>query len=182
MGERPGDPGEDPMVASAYAVNFVKGFRGGNKSRVGDVFWEKTLLEGDDDDDESDDLMLSACGMHFNVMKYRYITSDCDAVTAVFGSHHYAKNPEDAVADVLKAGTDIDCGAFLYRHTLSAIEQGKVQEEDLGGALLILFSVQLRFGLFNGDPLKGRYGRLGPQDVCNSEHKKLALEAGYCAS
>ncbi|PON97109.1 Glycoside hydrolase [Trema orientale] len=120
---------------------------------------------------------MSLIGMHFNVMKDRYITSDCDAVATVFGSHHYAKNPEDAVADILKAGTDIGCGAFLYRHTLSAIEQGKVQEEDVDRALLNLFSVQLRLGLFNGDPLKGRYGGLGPQDVCNSEHKELALEA-----
>lgn len=72
---------------------------------------------------------------------------------------------------------DIDCGTFLYRHTLSAIEQGKVQEEDIDRALLNIFSVQLRLGLFNGNPIKGKYGRLGPQDVCTSENKNLALEA-----
>ena len=57
-------PGEDPMVASAYAVEFVKGFQGG-KSRVGDgigyEFREKRVLESDDG---SDDLMLSACCKH----------------------------------------------------------------------------------------------------------------------
>lgn len=79
--------------------------------------------------------------------------------------------------NLIFAGTDINCGTFLYRHTLSAIEQGKVQEEDIDKALLNLFSVQLRLGLFNGDPIKGKYGRLGPQDVCTSESKKLALEA-----
>lgn len=37
-------------------------------------------------------------------MMYSYITSDCDAVATVFEYQHYTKNPEDAVADVLKAG------------------------------------------------------------------------------
>lgn len=38
-------------------------------------------------------------------MKYRYITSDCDAVATVFEYQNYTKTPEDAVADVLKAGS-----------------------------------------------------------------------------
>lgn len=42
--------------------------------------------------------------MHIGGMKYRYITSDCDAVATVFEYQHYTKNREDAVADVLKAG------------------------------------------------------------------------------
>lgn len=36
--------------------------------------------------------------------KGRYITSDCDAVATVYEYQHYANSPEDAVADVLKAG------------------------------------------------------------------------------
>lgn len=62
-------------------------------------------------------------------------------------------------------------------NTKSAIEQGKVQEMDIDKALLNLFLVQLRLGLFNGDPIKGPYGNLGPKDVCSAEHKTLALEA-----
>lgn len=34
----------------------------------------------------------------------RYITSDCDAVAIIHDDQGYAKSPEDAVADVLKAG------------------------------------------------------------------------------
>lgn len=48
----------------------------------------------------------------------------------------------------------------MLRHTESAIEQGKVKEEDLDRALLNLFSVQLRLGLFDGDPIRGRFGKL----------------------
>lgn len=65
----------------------------------------------------------------------------------------------------------------MLRKTQSAIEQGKVQELDLDRALLNLFLVQLRLGLFDGDPRKGKFGKLGPEDVCTSEHKTLALEA-----
>jgi len=72
---------------------------------------------------------------------------------------------------------DINCGTFMLRHTESAIEQGLVKEEDLDRALFNLFSVQMRLGLFNGDPKKGKFGKLGPQDVCTPEHRKLALEA-----
>ncbi|KAK7232226.1 xylan 1,4-beta-xylosidase [Aureococcus anophagefferens] len=36
-----------------------------------------------------------------------YITSDCDADSNVYDAHHYAATPEEAVADVLKAGTDV---------------------------------------------------------------------------
>lgn len=74
-------------------------------------------------------------------------------------------------------GMDINCGSYLNRHIQSAIDQGKLQEEDIDRALLNLFSVQIRLGLFDGDPIKGQFGMLGPQDVCTSKHKKLALEA-----
>lgn len=35
----------------------------------------------------------------------RYIVSDCYAVAQLHDNQGYAKSPEDAVADVLKAGT-----------------------------------------------------------------------------
>ncbi|KAL9328520.1 hypothetical protein ACSQ67_003523 [Phaseolus vulgaris] len=227
-------PGEDPMLSSAYSVEYVRGLQGlsGIQEAV-----------GDDDDDA---LMVSACCKHFTAYdldkwkqfaRYNfnavvsqqdmedsyqppfrsciqqgkasclmcsynevngvpacaseellglardkwgfkgYITSDCDAVATVYEYQNYTKSSEDAVADVLKAGLDTDCGTFMLRHTKSAIEQGKVKEEDIDRALLNLFSVQLRLGLFDGDPVRGRFGKLGPKDVCTPEHKTLALEA-----
>ncbi|KAK3416644.1 hypothetical protein EUGRSUZ_H02409 [Eucalyptus grandis] len=223
-------PGEDPMVASAFAVEFVEGFQGGRGGS----------------EEEDDGLMLSACCKHFtaydlekwhDLTRYNfnavvtqqdlqdtfqppfqsciqqgkasclmcaynevngvpacamqdllqkarvdwgfkgYITSDCDAVATIFEYQHFVKTREDAVADALKAGMDINCGSFLVRNTESAVEQGKVGEEDIDRALLNLFSVQLRLGIFDGDPRKGQFGRLGPKDVCKSENRMLALEA-----
>ncbi|KAK9284290.1 hypothetical protein L1049_023460 [Liquidambar formosana] len=244
-------PGEDPVVAAAYGVDFVRGFEGQNSKGgagggIGDGFGGKRVLRGDGGGGSGAGLMLSACCKHFtaydlekwgNFSRYSfnavvseqdledtyqppfrsciqqgkasclmcsynsvngipacasgdllqkartewgfkgYITSDCDAVATIYENQNYTKSPEDAVADVLKAGVDINCGTYLLRHTQSAIDQGKVQEEDIDRALLNLFLVQLRLGLFDGDPAKGQFGKLGPQNVCTSGHKKLALEA-----
>uniref|UniRef100_A0A1J3HHL2 Putative beta-D-xylosidase 6 n=1 Tax=Noccaea caerulescens TaxID=107243 RepID=A0A1J3HHL2_NOCCA len=106
-----------------------------------------------------------------------YITSDCDAVATIFGYQGYTKSPEEAVADAIKAGVDINCGTYMLRHTQSAIEKGKVSEEQVDRALANLFAVQLRLGLFDGNPRQGRYGKLGSNDICSSGHRKLALEA-----
>lgn len=65
----------------------------------------------------------------------------------------------------------------MLRNTQSAIEQGKVSEKQVDRALLNLFAVQLRLGLFDGDPKEGRYAKLGSNDICSSDHRKLALEA-----
>lgn len=70
-------------------------------------------------------------------------------------------------------GMDINCGSFLVRHTKSAVEKGKVQEEDIDRALFNLFSVQLRLGIFD----KPKFTQLGPNNVCTKEHRELAAEA-----
>ncbi|CAH8281556.1 unnamed protein product [Eruca vesicaria subsp. sativa] len=106
-----------------------------------------------------------------------YITSDCDAVATIFDYQGYTNSSEEAVADAIKAGVDINCGTYMVRHTKSAIDKGKVSEEQIDRALLNLFAVQLRLGLFDGNPREGRYAKLGTNDICSSSHRELALEA-----
>ncbi|EOA34840.1 hypothetical protein CARUB_v10022420mg [Capsella rubella] len=106
-----------------------------------------------------------------------YIASDCDAVSLIYEAQGYAKSHEDAVGDVLKAGMDVNCGSYLQKHTKSALQQKKVSESDIDRALLNLFSVRIRLGLFNGDPTKLPYGNISPKDVCSPAHEALALDA-----
>ncbi|KZV30032.1 putative beta-D-xylosidase 7 [Dorcoceras hygrometricum] len=106
-----------------------------------------------------------------------YITSDCDAVSLIFEEQKYAKSHEEAVAYVLKAGMDVNCGSYLANHTKSAVEKGKVSESDIDRALHNLFSVRMRLGLFNGNPKALPYGHLSRNNVCTPEHRELALEA-----
>ncbi|GER30741.1 glycosyl hydrolase family protein [Striga asiatica] len=255
-------PGEDPMVASDFAVEYVRAFQGEYrrvrswKERHGYGLQRRVLggsAAADDDEDEEDDheedddrLMLSACCKHFTaydlekwgqftrynfnavvtdqdmadtyqapfksciqqgnasclmcsynavngipactnrelLQKARtewnfkgYITSDCDAVATIYEDQKYTKTPEDAVAAAIKAGTDINCGTYMLRHMKSAVEQGKVLEADIDRALLNLFTVQLRLGIFDDVQGSNPFRNLGPQDVCTEKHRKLALEA-----
>ncbi|KAG5250953.1 beta-D-xylosidase [Salix suchowensis] len=88
---------------------------------------------------------------------YGYITSDCDAVSIIHDDQGYAKSPEDAVADVLKAEN--------------------MPESEIDRALHNLFSIRMRLGLFNGNPTKQPYGNIAPDQVCSREHQALALQA-----
>ncbi|XP_062221981.1 probable beta-D-xylosidase 7 [Phragmites australis] len=108
---------------------------------------------------------------------YGYITSDCDAVAIIHDAQGYAKTAEDAVADVLKAGMDVNCGSYVQQHGASALQQGKITEQDINRALHNLFVVRMRLGLFNGNPKYNRYGNISPDQVCTQEHQNLALEA-----
>ncbi|MED6206065.1 Beta-D-xylosidase 1 [Stylosanthes scabra] len=106
-----------------------------------------------------------------------YIVSDCDSVGVYYDSQHYTRTPEEAAADAIKAGLDLDCGPFLAIHTDAAIRQGLISENDLNLALANLLTVQMRLGMFDGEPSAQPYGNLGPRDVCTPAHQELALEA-----
>ncbi|OMO94252.1 hypothetical protein COLO4_16442 [Corchorus olitorius] len=144
-------PGEDPLLTGKYAVSFVRGIQG-------DSFEGGKLARGK---------------WGFN----GYITADCDAVSIIYDEQGYVKEPEDAVADVLKAGMDIDCGEYLKNYTESAVKKNKVNVTDIDRALHNLFSIRMRLGHFNGNPNKQPYGNIGSDQVCSQEHLNLALEA-----
>ncbi|TKY72531.1 Beta-D-xylosidase 1 [Spatholobus suberectus] len=106
-----------------------------------------------------------------------YIVSDCDSVGVFFDNQHYTRTPEEAAAEAIKAGLDLDCGPFLALHTDTAISRGLISENDLNLALANLVTVQMRLGMFDGEPSIQPYGNLGPRDVCTPAHQQLALEA-----
>ncbi|KAF3437761.1 hypothetical protein FNV43_RR20517 [Rhamnella rubrinervis] len=106
-----------------------------------------------------------------------YIVSDCDSVSVMFDNQHYTKTPEEAAADSIKAGLDLDCGPFLAVYTEEAVKRGLVTEKDVNNALANTLAVQMRLGMFDGEPSAQPFGNLGPKDVCSSSHQQLALEA-----
>ncbi|KAL8151437.1 hypothetical protein V2J09_021245 [Rumex salicifolius] len=106
-----------------------------------------------------------------------YITSDCNAVSIIYESQGYADTPEDAVADALNAGMDVECGTYTQKHAKAAIEQKKVTEKQIDQALQNLFIVRMRLGLFDRKTSNKLFGFMGPKQVCSKEHQALALEA-----
>jgi beta-glucosidase-like glycosyl hydrolase len=106
-----------------------------------------------------------------------YIVSDCDSVGVLYDTQHYTSTPEAAAAATIKAGLDLDCGPFLAIHTEQAVKGGLLTETDVDMALANTITVQMRLGMFDGEPSAQRYGYLGPNNVCTPAHKELALEA-----
>ncbi|KAJ3680339.1 hypothetical protein LUZ60_016617 [Juncus effusus] len=220
-------PGEDPLVASSYSVQYVKGFQNMNKNGqlmlsacckhftaydlekwkgFARYTFNAQVTEQDMEDTyqppfkscikegQASCLMCSynqvngipACANADLLQQARdewgfegYITSDCDAVAIIYEDQTYSNSPEDSIADVLKAGMDINCGTYLLRYTKSAIEKSKIQETDIDKALINLFSVQLRLGLFDSlDQDKNKwFMQLDHRNVCTENHRKLALES-----
>ncbi|XP_054789294.1 probable beta-D-xylosidase 7 [Prosopis cineraria] len=106
-----------------------------------------------------------------------YITSDCGAVSLLHDDQGYAKSAEDAVADVLRAGMDVECGDYLTKYVKAAVTQKKLPISQVDRALHNLFSIRIRLGLFDGNPAKLSFGMIGPNEVCSKDHLYLALEA-----
>merc|ERR1712048_665233 len=76
-------------------------------------------------------------------------TSDCDADNDVYFSHHYTDTVEDAVREVLRAGTDIDCGGFIGKYAQSALDKGTITEKDLDDRLKLAFRMRMRLNHFD---------------------------------
>ena len=102
-----------------------------------------------------------------------YVTSDCDADSDVYYSHHYTATPEEAVADILAAGTDVDCGGFMTANAQSALNGGNIQESDIDVVLQRLFKVRIRLGHF--DP-PSALNTIGLDQVCNPYALELARD------
>ena len=62
-------------------------------------------------------------------------------------------------------------------HTQDAVAQGLLTEADVNGALVNTLTVQMRLGMFDGEPSAQPYGKLGPAHVCSKAHQDLAHEA-----
>ncbi|KAJ3695797.1 hypothetical protein LUZ60_001174 [Juncus effusus] len=105
-----------------------------------------------------------------------YIVSDCDAVGVMKEAHHFVQTPEDAVAYALKAGMDVNCGDYVQKYGVSALQQGKISQANIDRALVNLFVIRMRLGLFNGNPARKLFGSIGPDQVCSQDHQKLALQ------
>ncbi|XP_038899169.1 probable beta-D-xylosidase 2 [Benincasa hispida] len=106
-----------------------------------------------------------------------YIVSDCDSVGVFYDNQHYTSTAEEAAADAIKAGLDLDCGPFLAVHTEDALKKGLLTQTHINNALTNTITVQMRLGMFDGAPSSHPYGKLGPKDVCSPPHQQLALDA-----
>lgn len=67
------------------------------------------------------------------------------AVQNIYSPHNYA-TPQQAVADALKAGTDLDCGSFYGEWLPIAYKESLITETDLHTALVHQYASLVRYG------------------------------------
>ncbi|MCJ1311088.1 hypothetical protein MMC25_004758 [Agyrium rufum] len=106
----------------------------------------------------------------------QWITSDCDAVENVFGTHDFTDSRAVTVAESLKAGTDINCGQYYQLFLTDAHSQGLVTESDIDKSLIRQYSSLIKLGFFN-PPSDTPYRSLTWKDVSTPSSQKLAYTA-----
>jgi beta-glucosidase len=81
-----------------------------------------------------------------------YIVSDCWAISDFYNFTKFAKDPAEAAAQAVKAGTDLECGVD-YKHLISALERGLITEDDIDVAVKRVFTARFRLGMFDPDEM-----------------------------
>jgi beta-D-xylosidase 4 len=74
----------------------------------------------------------------------RWVVADCDAVENIFTTHNFTDTFAQAVADALKAGTDVDCGTSYSTHLPDALNQSLITRDDLERSLVRQYTSLIR--------------------------------------
>ena len=103
------------------------------------------------------------------------ITSDCGAIRDFLPKwHNVAKNPAEASAKAILAGTDVECGSE-YKNLPEAVRRGDVKEADLDKSLRRLLIARFELGDFDSDDLNP-WTKIPENVVACDAHKQLALD------
>ncbi|MFA7181794.1 MAG: glycoside hydrolase family 3 C-terminal domain-containing protein [Bacteroidales bacterium] len=106
-----------------------------------------------------------------------YIVSDCWAIKDFYdkGMHEIVETPEQAAAQAVKSGTDLNCGV-TFPYLTESVRQGLITEGAIDTAVQRLMLARFKLGMFD-NPKHVPYSKI-PMDVVESEqHVALALEA-----
>ncbi|KAG6901879.1 hypothetical protein C0995_007003 [Termitomyces sp. Mi166 len=112
---------------------------------------------------------------HWGFTDDRWVTADCDAVNNIFSAHNFTSTYAEAVADALKAGTDVDCGNTYAEHLPEALSQSLITRTDLERALVRQYTSLVRLGYFD-PPNVQPYRQLNWSDVNLPDAQQLAYQ------
>jgi hypothetical protein len=101
-----------------------------------------------------------------------YVTADCDADGDAYDSH--TETPEQAVRQVLRAGTDNDCGTFVTDHAMSALNQSVITVADIDERLRKMLRVRMRLMHFDQP---SALQTIPPSVICSPHAIELARVA-----
>ncbi len=104
-----------------------------------------------------------------------YIVSDCWAVSDFYTFQGYAKDPAEAAAQALRAGTDLECGVD-YNYLPESLKRGLITEEEIDRAARRLMTARFKLGMFDPDSLV-EYARIPYTANCSDYNRSLARQA-----
>ncbi len=104
-----------------------------------------------------------------------YIVSDCWAISDFYNFTKFAKDPAEAAAQAVKAGTDLECGVD-YKNLMAAVERGLLTEADINLAVSRIFTARFKLGMFDPDQLVP-YARIPFFVNCSDFNNTLARKA-----
>lgn len=104
-----------------------------------------------------------------------YVTSDCGGITDFYLTHKTHANAEEASADAVYHGTDLECGNTAYKTLLQAVKDGKMTEKQIDVSVKRLFMIRFRLGMFD-PPSMVKYAQTPASVLESPEHKAHALK------
>lgn len=79
-----------------------------------------------------------------------FVITDCGAIHMLTSGHNTADSGEEAVAQALKAGVDMEMSGTMFQtHLLQALEQGRITGDDLSKAAGRVLELKFKLGLFD---------------------------------
>ncbi|HUV00154.1 MAG TPA: glycoside hydrolase family 3 N-terminal domain-containing protein, partial [Bacteroidales bacterium] len=104
-----------------------------------------------------------------------YIVSDCWAISDFYRFQGFVKDPAEAAAQAVKAGTDLECGVD-YKNIVTAFERGLLTESDINTAAKRIFTARFKLGMFDPDDMVP-YARIPFFVNCSDYNNSLARQA-----
>ncbi|MGZ7443591.1 glycoside hydrolase family 3 N-terminal domain-containing protein [Paenibacillus sp. TH7-28] len=103
-----------------------------------------------------------------------FVITDCGALGMLVNGHNTAESGEDAVAQAIRAGIDMEMSGDMFReHLRAALAAGWLSEAELDKAVLRVLKLKFELGLFErpyGDP--ARAGEV----IGSAAHRELARQ------
>jgi beta-glucosidase len=104
-----------------------------------------------------------------------YIVSDCWAVSDFYTFQGYAKDPAEAAAQAVRAGTDLECG-FDYSHLMESFDRGLITEAEIDRAVKRIMTARFKLGMFDPDSIV-EYAQIPYSANCSDYNRSLARQA-----
>ncbi len=104
-----------------------------------------------------------------------YIVSDCWAVSDFYTFQGYAKDPAEAAAQAVRAGTDLECGVD-YSHLMESFKRGLITEAEIDRAVKRIMTARFKLGMFDPDSIV-EYAQIPYNANCSDYNRSLARQA-----